>query len=96
MDYSRLTALLIEATKAQQALIRRQQQQIRVQQTQIATQRVQIQELQDNGALQAHSLGNVAAQVKLLQGQFAQLETSISAGKVAANSSAALTSVARR
>jgi hypothetical protein len=96
VDYSRLTALLIEATKAQQALIRRQQQQIRVQQTQIATQRVQIQELQDNGALQAHSLGNVAAQVKLLQGQFAQLETSISAGKVAANSSAALTSVARR
>ena len=36
VDYSRLTALLIEATKQQQALIREQQKQIQDQQTQIA------------------------------------------------------------
>jgi Chaperone of endosialidase len=36
VDYSRLTALLIEATKQQQALIRKQQQQIHTQQAQIA------------------------------------------------------------
>ncbi|HTR25536.1 MAG TPA: DNRLRE domain-containing protein [Terriglobales bacterium] len=35
VDYGRLTALLIEATKEQQALIQKQQQQIRAQQTQI-------------------------------------------------------------
>jgi hypothetical protein len=35
VDYTRLTALLIEATKEQQALIRKQQQQIRAQQAQI-------------------------------------------------------------
>jgi hypothetical protein len=36
VDYGRLTALLIEATKEQQALIEKQQRQIRTQQTQIA------------------------------------------------------------
>jgi hypothetical protein len=36
VDYSRLTALLIEATKEQQALIRKQQDQIKAQQAQIA------------------------------------------------------------
>lgn len=36
VDYGRLTALLIEATKEQQALIHRQQEQIRLQQAQIA------------------------------------------------------------
>jgi hypothetical protein len=42
VDYSRLTALLIEATKEQQALIHKQQEQIRVQQVQMKAQRVQI------------------------------------------------------
>lgn len=42
VDYSRLTALLIEATKEQQALIRKQQEQIRMQQTQMKTQQAQI------------------------------------------------------
>jgi hypothetical protein len=36
VDYSRLTALLIEATKEQHALIRGQQEQIKVQQRQIS------------------------------------------------------------
>ncbi len=36
VDYGRLTALLIEATKEQQALIHQQQEQIRAQQAQIA------------------------------------------------------------
>ena len=36
VDYSRLTALLIEATKEQQALIREQKEQITAQQAQIA------------------------------------------------------------
>jgi hypothetical protein len=43
VDYSRLTALLIEATKEQQALIQKQQGQIKVQQRQIKAQQIQIQ-----------------------------------------------------
>jgi hypothetical protein len=45
VDYSRLTALLIEATKEQQVLIRRQQEQIRRQQRQMSTQQTQIRRL---------------------------------------------------
>jgi len=45
VDYSRLTALLIEATKEQQALIRKQQQEIRAQQAQMKTQQAQIAQL---------------------------------------------------
>ena len=45
VDYSRLTALLIEATKEQQKLIQQQQQQIRVQQVQVKTQEAQIAQL---------------------------------------------------
>ena len=41
VDYSRLTALLIEATKEQQKLIRKQQQQIRTQQVQLKAQRAE-------------------------------------------------------
>jgi hypothetical protein len=36
VDYGRLTALLIEATKEQQALIHKQQEQIKAQQTQVS------------------------------------------------------------
>ena len=43
VDYGRLTALLIEATKQQQALIRKQQEQIRAQQARISAQQRQIQ-----------------------------------------------------
>jgi hypothetical protein len=42
VDYSRLTSLLIEATKEQQALIRKQQQQIKAQQMQMKAQQTQI------------------------------------------------------
>jgi hypothetical protein len=42
VDYGRLTALLIEATKEQQKLIQQQQEQIRLQQEQIKTQQAQI------------------------------------------------------
>lgn len=42
VDYSRLTALLIEATKEQQKLIQTQQEQISAQQTQMKAQRAQI------------------------------------------------------
>lgn len=53
VDYSRLTALLIEATKEQQALIRKQQQQIHAQQAQMKAQQAEI----------AH----ISAQVKTIQ-----------------------------
>jgi len=46
VDYSRLTALLIEATKEQQALIRRQQKVIRAQQAQISQLASQVQTIQ--------------------------------------------------
>jgi hypothetical protein len=56
VDYGRLTALLIEATKEQQALIHRQQQQIRIQQAQIARLASQVTAirtlLKTNGALE--------------------------------------------
>src|ERR1700690_877707 len=42
VDYSRLTALLIEATKQQQSLIRQQQKQIATQQAQMKVQQAQI------------------------------------------------------
>jgi hypothetical protein len=45
VDYSRLTALLIEATREQQALIRRQEQQIRRQEKQMSAQQMQIRRL---------------------------------------------------
>ena len=46
VDYGRLTALLIEATKKQQALIHRQQEQIRAQQAQITRLSSQIKVIQ--------------------------------------------------
>jgi hypothetical protein len=46
VDYSRLTALLIEATKEQQALINKQQQQIRKQQAQLAQLMSQVKAIQ--------------------------------------------------
>jgi hypothetical protein len=46
VDYSRLTALLIEATKQQQALIHKQQQQIRTQQAKLKAQDTRLDEQQ--------------------------------------------------
>ena len=48
VDYSRLTALLIEATKEQQALIREQKQQIKAQQAQIVLLTRQVKTIQAN------------------------------------------------
>ena len=45
VDYSRLTALLIEATKEQQAMIHQEQEQIHVQQTEMKVQQTRIDEL---------------------------------------------------
>ena len=60
VDYSRLTALLIEATKEQQALIRKQQQQIRTQQAQLKAQQTQ-------GQLQQAQIAELMSQVKAIQ-----------------------------
>jgi hypothetical protein len=63
VDYSRLTALLIEAIKQQQQ--------------EITAQRAQISKLRDKDARQVHALQTVAGQMKLLQSQLAQLAGSL-------------------
>jgi hypothetical protein len=60
VDYSRLTALLIEATKEQQALLRHQQKLIRAQQAEIRAAQIQ------NTAQQAQ-ISQLASQVKTIQ-----------------------------
>jgi hypothetical protein len=60
VDYSRLTALLIEATKEQQALIHKQQEQIKVQQMQIQAQR-------KRGDAQQAQIARLTRQVKTIQ-----------------------------
>jgi len=77
VDYSRLTALLIEATKEQQALIEKQQQRINKQQAQMASQRAQISRLLGRDAQQAHALPTVAAQMTLLQSKLERLEGNV-------------------
>ncbi|HXZ40034.1 MAG TPA: tail fiber domain-containing protein, partial [Terriglobales bacterium] len=78
VDYSRLTALLIEATKEQQALIHQQQQQIRGQQVQMKAQEAQIAQLSSqvkaiqvslkaSGRTGAEVLRTVKAQAPLVQ-----------------------------
>ena len=63
VDYGRLTALLIEATKEQQTLIRKQQEQIKVQQMQIQTQR-------SRGEAQQAQIARLTRQVKTIQATF--------------------------
>jgi hypothetical protein len=60
VDYSRLTALLIEATKEQQALVRRQQAQIRALQAQLKVQ-------QAKGKLQDTRMAELTSQLKAVQ-----------------------------
>jgi hypothetical protein len=60
VDYSRLTALLIEATKEQQALIRKQQGQIKAQQAQIEAQETQ-------SRLQQTQIARLGLQVKAIR-----------------------------
>jgi len=69
VDYSRLTALLIEATKEQQALIRHQQKLIRAQQAQIQ-------------AAQAQSTAQ-QAQISQLVSQVQTIQVSLSSGRSA-------------
>jgi len=65
VDYSRLTALLIEATKEQQALIRKQQQQIRMQHAQIAHLSSQVKAIQ--ASLQTD--GRVKTEIRTVKAQ---------------------------
>ncbi len=60
VDYSRLTALLIEATKEQQALIRHQQKLIRAQQAEIRV-------AQTQNAAQQMQISQLASQVQTIQ-----------------------------
>jgi len=60
VDYSRLTALLIEATKEQQALIRHQQKLIRAQQAEIRA-------AQTQNAAQQKQISQLASQVRTIQ-----------------------------
>jgi trimeric autotransporter adhesin len=60
VDYSRLTALLIEATKEQQVLIYKQQQQIRAQQAQLKAQ-------QARAKLQDAQIADLMSQVRAIQ-----------------------------
>jgi trimeric autotransporter adhesin len=55
VDYSRLTALLIEATKEQQALVYRQQKQIRAQQAQIGRLSSQVKAIQASLKMNGHT-----------------------------------------
>jgi hypothetical protein len=83
VDYSRLTALLIEATKEQQALIRDQQKQIRAQQAQIRAQ-------QAESKLQQAQIARLGSQVKVIQ---AALETDGRSGVEVRTAKAAATTV---
>jgi len=60
VDYARLTALLIEATKEQQTLIRKQQRQIKAQQAQIRAQ-------QAAAKVQQAQISELASQMKTVQ-----------------------------
>jgi hypothetical protein len=60
VDYSRLTALLIEATKEQQALIQKQQEQIKAQQMQVKAQQIQMKG-------QRAQIARLALQVRAIQ-----------------------------
>ena len=67
VDYGRLTALLIEATKEQQALIHKQQEQIRVQQAQINEQQKLIGAQQKQNKVQQARIDQLTSQVRAIQ-----------------------------
>jgi Chaperone of endosialidase len=76
VDYSRLTALLIEATKEQQRLIQKQQEQIKAQQTQMRAQRAQIARLATQvRAIQVslRATGETGSQLRRAQAQIAMV-----------------------
>jgi hypothetical protein len=78
VDYGRLTALLIEATKEQQTLIHEQQQQIQAQRAQIKAQQVRIEAERKRGDAQQARIARLSSQVKTIQ---ASLKTSSKADK---------------
>jgi len=67
VDYSRLTALLIEATKEQQALIRQQQKLIRAQETQLRSQQAEIRAAQTQSSAQQTQISQLASQIQTIQ-----------------------------
>ena len=67
VDYGRLTALLIEATKEQQALLHQQLEQIQAQQAQIKAQQVQIEVEQKRGDAQQRRIAQLSSQVQTIQ-----------------------------
>jgi Chaperone of endosialidase len=67
VDYSRLTALLIEATKEQQALIRKQEEQITKQQRQMKAQQAQIETQEMQMKTQLTQIARLASQVTAIQ-----------------------------
>jgi hypothetical protein len=67
VDYSRLTALLIEATKEQQALIDKQEAQIQAQQAQVAAQQVQIKAQQAAARVRQRQIAKLSLQVRTVQ-----------------------------
>ncbi|MGA8215862.1 MAG: DNRLRE domain-containing protein [Candidatus Sulfotelmatobacter sp.] len=67
VDYARVTALLVEATKEQQKLIQKQQRQIKAQQAQIKTQLAQLNAQNVAGKIQQAQLNELASQMKVVQ-----------------------------
>lgn len=67
VDYDRLTALLIEATKEQQALIQQQQQQIRAQQARADEQQSLLRAQQARNELQQAQIARLSSQVNAIQ-----------------------------
>ena len=79
VDYSRLTALLIEATKEQQVLVHKQQQEIRTQQAQIKTQQTESKLQQARINEQQNQIKSQARLSELQQAQIAQLTSQVKA-----------------
>jgi len=77
VDYGRLTALLIEATKEQQALIHRQQEQIRAQQAKTKAQETRIDEQQAQIRTAAKLAQTQQAQIAELMSQVKAIQASL-------------------
>jgi hypothetical protein len=77
VDYGRLTALLIEATKAQQVLIRRQQKEIEVQRKQLEAQRKQTDNQQKQINAQRTAMQRQATKIAGLSTTMSTIETSL-------------------
>jgi len=88
VEYSRLTALLIEATKEQQALIHRQQQQIRAQQAQLKAQQMESKLQQARINEQQNQIKSQARLSELQQAQIAQLSSQVKAIQASLKTSA--------